>query len=72
MNACMGGGGGGVQGFQLKFRDFGQPVQGLALSRLESMLIQDLGAQSVSMIHVVWAAIEGSYITKSHSSSHIE
>ena len=31
------GGGGGVQGFRLKFSDFGQPVQGSALSRLASM-----------------------------------
>ena len=30
-------GGGGVQGFRLKSRDFGQPVQGSALSRLASM-----------------------------------
>ena len=30
-------GGGGVQGFRLKSRDFCQPVQGLALSRLASM-----------------------------------
>ena len=28
---------GGVQGFRLKSRDFGQPVQGSALSRLASM-----------------------------------
>ena len=32
-------GGGGVQGFQLKSRDFGQPVQGSALSRLASMIV---------------------------------
>ena len=31
------GGGGGVQGFRLKSRDFGQPVKGSALSRLASM-----------------------------------
>ena len=34
----VGGGGGVVQGFRLKSRDFGQPVQGSALSRLASML----------------------------------
>ena len=33
------GGGGGVQGFQLKSRDFGQPVQGSALFRLASMIM---------------------------------
>ena len=31
------GGGGGVQGFLLKSRDFCQPVQGSDLSRLASM-----------------------------------
>ena len=37
---CGGGGGGGGlsrDGFQLKSRDLGQPVQGSALSRLASM-----------------------------------
>ena len=32
-------GGGGVQGFRLKSRDFCQPVQGSPLSRLASMVI---------------------------------
>ena len=35
MSYCYGGGG----GFRLKSRDFGQPVQGSALSRLASMNI---------------------------------
>ena len=34
---CIGMGGGGVQRFRLKFRDFGQLVQGSALSMLASM-----------------------------------
>ena len=43
-NCCMfklgrgEGGGGDVQEFRLKSRDFYQPIQGLALSRLASML----------------------------------
>ena len=40
LRVCMDDrGGGGVQGFRLKFRDFGQPVQGSALSRLASMFM---------------------------------
>ena len=39
LNLRVGTGGGGVQGFQLKSRDFGQPVQGSALSRLASMIM---------------------------------
>ena len=37
-DACFNFGGGGVQGFRLKSRDFCQPVQGSDLSRLASMI----------------------------------
>ena len=37
ITGCIGTGGGCVQEFRLKSRDFGQPVQGSALPRLASM-----------------------------------